>query len=48
LTGGVQIEPPPFFMGKNAVFRKKNAQFEKLENFCELSPLEILQEIIFI
>ena len=46
--GRARIEPPPFFGGKNAVFSKKNAQFEKLENFCELSPLEILKEIIFI
>jgi hypothetical protein len=36
------------FYGQKCRFSLKNVQFEKLENFCELSLLEILKEIIFI
>jgi HEPN domain-containing protein len=36
------------FYGQKCRFSLKNVQFEKLENFCEHSLLEILKEIIFI
>jgi hypothetical protein len=36
------------FLWVKMPFSLNNAKFERSKNFCELSPLEILKEIIFI